>query len=200
MHNLAINYTQMGRFADSVALHELILQHQERTGEPGVWTMMTFAVACQGNGQFDRAERLLREAVGICRKQPNSFEQRFVTANACGWLARALVLQKRFDEAEPFAQEAVATWKKVVPQNQRCFYWVSLLGAVRLGQGKYAEAEPLLLQGYLGMKRLEATLPANEKRRMLETGERVIHFYEVTNQPEKAREWRHQIQQSKNKK
>ena len=55
------------------------------------------------------------------------------------------------------------------------------------------EAEPLLLQGYEGMKCREALLLAIWKRRMAETGERVVHFYEATNQPEKAREWRERL-------
>jgi hypothetical protein len=67
---------------------------------------------------------------------------------------------------------------------------VSLLGDVLFSQQKYAEAEPLLVQGYEGMKQREAILRANEKCRLAEAGERVVRFYEATNQPEKARVWR----------
>jgi hypothetical protein len=67
---------------------------------------------------------------------------------------------------------------------------VSILGAVLFAQKNYTKAEPLLLQGYEGMKRREAAMRAIWKRRMGEAGERVLHFYELTNQPEKARAWR----------
>jgi len=43
------------------------------------------------------------------------------------------------------------------------------------------------------MKRREALLQAVWKRRMGEVGQRVVHFYEVTNQPEKARAWREKL-------
>jgi hypothetical protein len=67
------------------------------------------------------------------------------------------------------------------------------LGDLLCGQRRYAEAEPLLLRGYEGMKQQEATLPANEKGRMAEAGQRVVRFYEATNQPEKARVWREKV-------
>src|SRR5262249_16777357 len=104
--------------------------------------------------------------------------------------ARTLLLEKQYDAAEPLVREAVALFEKEHPDDQRRFYWVSLLGAVLFGQKKYAEAEPLLLQGYEGMKQREATLVDVEKRRIAETAERVVGFYESTNQPEKARAWR----------
>jgi tetratricopeptide (TPR) repeat protein len=196
MHCLAIDYSLMGRFAESIALHELILKHHVPATDVNIWRMVTFSIPCQQSGQLDRAESLLREALAICRKQTNSFRQRMLTANTCGWLARTLCLKKQYSAAEPFVREAVATWEKEVPKDAKCFYWVSLLGAALLGQEKYEEAEPLLLQGYTGMKQLEATLQANEKGRILETGERLVRFYEVTNQPNKAAEWRQKLMEN----
>jgi hypothetical protein len=70
---------------------------------------------------------------------------------------------------------------------------VSILRAVLCGQKNYTEAEPLLVQGYEGMKRQEALLQVAWKRRMAEAGERVVRFYEVTKQPEKARAWREKL-------
>jgi hypothetical protein len=43
------------------------------------------------------------------------------------------------------------------------------------------------------MKRGEATMTANWRYRLPEAGERVIRYYEETNQPERAREWREKI-------
>ena len=40
------------------------------------------------------------------------------------------------------------------------------MGATLLGQKKYAEAEPLLLAGYEGMKQREAKIPAAGKIRL----------------------------------
>jgi hypothetical protein len=69
-----------------------------------------------------------------------------------------------------------------------------VLGAALLGQKKYADAEPLLLQGYGGMRQLENGMPEGERRRLLtDAVERVVRFYEVTEQPEKARAWREKL-------
>jgi hypothetical protein len=103
------------------------------------------------------------------------------------------MLQQKYAEAEPLVREALSVFEKQRPNDPRRFYWVSLLGDVLLGQQKYAAAEPLLLQGYEGMKQREPTTPAGEKRRLTEAGERVVRFYEVTGQPDKARVWREKV-------
>jgi hypothetical protein len=131
------------------------------------------------------------EALEQNRKRPDSLDRRQAAANTLGWLA--LLLKKQSDAAEPLAREAVAFFEKELPNDQRRFYWVSLLGKVLCSQQKYAEAEPLLLEGYEGMKQREAILPANEKRRLAEACERVVRFYEMTIQPEKGREWRDRL-------
>ena len=58
---------------------------------------------------------------------------------------------------------------------------------ILLGQKTYAEAEPLLLAGYEGMKAREAKVP---KPRLTQAGERIVKLYEAWGQPEKAAEWR----------
>jgi hypothetical protein len=100
-----------------------------------------------------------------------------------------LLLQGRYDEAEPLAREAIAM---NITGDLKHYYWVSALGAIRLGQQKYAEAEPLLLKGYEGMKRVEAVHPAVRKR-LPEVGGWIVRLYEATDQPEKARVWRERL-------
>ena len=79
-------------------------------------------------------------------------------------------------------------------QKFRRFYTTSVLGAALLGQKKYADAEPLLLQGYKNMKQWETGTEEGERRRLLrDAGEWVVRFYEVTEQPEKARAWREKL-------
>ena len=48
-----------------------------------------------------------------------------------------------------------------------------MLGGALLGQKKYAEAEPLLLAGYEGMKQREAKIPPEGKVRLTEALERL---------------------------
>jgi serine/threonine-protein kinase len=195
MHWLAMNYTEVGRFQESMALHAKVLDGIDAMHGPGHeakgWPMMTFVQACQRAGDFDRADQLLREVFELIRKRKDSLNQRNGRANALGWLALNLLLQERYGDAERIAREAMSIDQI---ETSRRFYWMSVLGAALLGQKKYADAEPLLLQGYGGMKQREKGVPEGERRRLLtDAVERVVRFYEVTGQPEKARAWREKL-------
>ena len=196
MSTLAQNYNHTGQFRESVALHEKILEYHKSTEDPDAWFLWTYGIACQGAGKLDQAGILFHKALAQCRERDDSGG--YSTANTLGWLARNLLLQERYAEAEPIARESVAISEKERAEAPQGFYCVSILGAVLCGQSNYTEAEPLLLQGYEGMKRQQALLQAVWKRRMGEAGQRVVHFYEVTNQPEKARQWRKKLQNDKN--
>jgi serine/threonine protein kinase len=194
MHALAQNYLEADRLDESIKLHEALLEALRSNlgpeNELPSWPQRTFAQACQRAGQLDRADKLLREALTTDRNAADSQRQRNGTANTLGWLALNLYLQERYDEAERLVREAVALNQN---ERKRYFQWVSVLGAVLLAQKKHAEAEPLLLQAYEGTLKWETNSIGDAKRRVIEAGERVVRFYDVTNQPEKAREWREKI-------
>jgi hypothetical protein len=107
-------------------------------------------------------------------------------------LARVLIAQKKFAEAESPARESLATGEGKVPEWQTS-YSRSLLGGSLLGQKKYAEAEPFLLWGFEGMKQREQNIPAMRKLRLQEALERLVELYEATGQPEKAAEWNRKL-------
>jgi hypothetical protein len=68
---------------------------------------------------------------------------------------------------------------------------MSLLGGALLGQGKYAEAEPLVAQGYEGIKSRDAKIPALFKLpRLSEAAERVVRLYEAWGKPAQAAVWK----------
>jgi tetratricopeptide (TPR) repeat protein len=157
--------------------------------------MFTFAISCQRAGDLDRADQLLRAVVAVARGQKD-FQGRLDLASSLGWLGENLLLQKQYDEAALVLREALAIFEKDLPNAVQRFFWISALGGVLCGEGEYAEAEPLLLRGYEGMKKQEATLHANWRARIGEAAERVARFYEITRQPEKARLWREKVQSS----
>jgi hypothetical protein len=65
-----------------------------------------------------------------------------------------------------------------------------MLGGALLGQGRYAEAEPLLLDGYEGMKEREESIPANGRDRLLEARERLVRLFEASGDEVRAARWR----------
>ncbi len=198
MQDLLLTYGLMGRFTEALALHETIQKLLRSTAGPGPNPNRKpnhVIHVCLWAGKFDQAEHVARESLELAlrhQQQTESHGSRNQLACAPGFLAVSLVRQERYDEAEPFARQAAAFQSK---DFKHC-YWVSVLGAVLLGQGKYAEAEPLLLQGYQEMKLLEGRHPA-VNRRLVEAGGWVVRCYEATDQPEKARAWREKLSAEK---
>jgi hypothetical protein len=72
-----------------------------------------------------------------------------------------------------------------------------MLGGAQLGQKKYADAEPLLVQAYEGLKQREAKIPARWKIRLTEALERLVQFYDATGHKDKADEWRKTLEETK---
>jgi hypothetical protein len=64
------------------------------------------------------------------------------------------------------------------------------------GQTRYAEAEPLLIGGYEGLKAREAKIPAPARGRVQAAAGRIEPFYEDWGKSEKAVEWRAKLQRS----
>jgi hypothetical protein len=104
--------------------------------------------------------------------------------------AVALLKQGKFGEAEPPARESLDIARKQIPTARQTFSIQGDLGAVLLGQKKYAAAEPELLASYTGMKQREATIPIQSKRVFKESLERLVQFYEITGKTDQAGEWR----------
>jgi tetratricopeptide (TPR) repeat protein len=192
MKRLAWTYGLMDDLPKSLALFEKHLALKRAAIGPGqVWMgdMSHYPEVCQWSGKSDQAEQLIRDFIKHNPKQRDSPDQRNRTTNVSGFLAWILLSQGRYDEAEPFARQAVSGGHI---EDLKHYYWESVLGAVLHGQKKYVDAEPLLLQGYEGMRQREAIHPA-VKRRMREARQWIVHFYEATNQPDKARAWREKL-------
>jgi eukaryotic-like serine/threonine-protein kinase len=65
-----------------------------------------------------------------------------------------------------------------------------MLGGALLGQKKYAEAEPLLMKGYDGMKARAKTIPPASRDRLSEAVDWLIELYTATDQPDEVKKWR----------
>jgi hypothetical protein len=108
-----------------------------------------------------------------------------------------LLEARRPGDAEPLLRECLASGLKTRADHWTTFNTQSLLGACLLAQQKYAEAEPLLRQGYEGLKRRTGTIPANDKVRLSQAVERLVQLYEATGQKAKADEWRQKLEEMK---
>ena len=112
-------------------------------------------------------------------------------------LGRILLRLQRWAEAEPVIRECLTIRHQKEPDAWSTFHTESLLGVALLGQAKYADAEPLLLQGYQGMKSREATIPKTSKARTLEALERLVELYEEWGKEAETARWRKELEDEK---
>ena len=88
-------------------------------------------------------------------------------------------------------RDCLAIRQKQIPDSWLTFNTQSLLGGALLGQKKYAEAEPLLVKGYEGMKTREKTIPQHGggELRLPEALDRLMELYTAINKPDEAKKW-----------
>src|SRR5262249_57663542 len=92
-------------------------------------------------------------------------------------------------EPEPLLHDSLAVLEKRMPKDWHTFSALSALGAALLGQKKYADAEPLLLKGYEGLKARERMVLPDENR-LPEALDRLIELYTATDKPDEPKKWR----------
>ncbi len=120
--------------------------------------------------------------------------------------ARALIREKKYVEAEQPLGEFLATYTKrpSLPKGGNFARAHFLLGVTRLGQKKYAEAEPLLVKGYEGIyqegrqKRPEGRaggpLTPLDRRYQIEALGWLVQLYEEWGKPDEAAKWRKELE------
>jgi len=137
------------------------------------------AVAYRRAGRIDDASRLFQQD-----PLSSSYAASLTIRGA------ALLALGKPAEAELKLRESLAVRQKIQPDDWTTFDAQTLLGAALLDQKKYAQAEPLLLSGYEGMKRRQAKIPAQDRYHLTRTLERLVRLYEEWGKPDKAEHWR----------
>src|SRR5439155_7141910 len=103
--------------------------------------------------------------------------------------------QGRLVEAEAVCRECLAIRERNFPDAWQTFSTRCLLGANLLAEKKYAEAGPLLLSGYEGMKQREERISPANKGRVKEAIQWLVEYYQATGQPDGAAEWQKALTQ-----
>src|SRR5262249_11881503 len=101
------------------------------------------------------------------------------------------------EEAEPVLRECLALRQKKRPDIWTTFDAQSLLGGALLAQKKYAEAEPLLREGYEGLRQRQDRIPDHGKARVTEALERLAQLYDAWDRPVDAAKWRKELDEAK---
>jgi tetratricopeptide (TPR) repeat protein len=197
--NLGVNYRDAGRLDDALRIFDdwlvraasaLPPEHSVRQfgRSAGV---KTYATA----GKHDKAESLLRETANVAKHQSGADSMEY--AQELAVLALNLLTQRKWSDAESVLRQCLAIHEQKFPDEWFTFHGQSILGAALMGQNKYAEAEPLLLSAYEGMKKREAMIPKDGKLRLTEALDRVVQLYDAWCKKDKADEWRKKREEEK---
>jgi eukaryotic-like serine/threonine-protein kinase len=205
MTHLALLYQAQGQFTNAEALFIKTLEVCRRVYGEEYPPTLHFTCGLAGlygaQGQFGKAEPLLREALAKSRKRIGNFSALSEGApQPCiAALAWNLLQQKKSAEAESLLRECLAGQVKEETEKSNIFSFntKSMLGGSLLGLKKYAEAEPLLLEGYEGLKQSEKTMPAMSRIRIAEAAERLVELYDATGKKSQADQWRKKLVQAK---
>lgn len=99
----------------------------------------------------------------------------------------------RFADAEPFLRECVELRARTMPDSWKRFNAMSLLGEALRGQGKFSEAEPLLVDGAKGMQEREAQMDSCCREFVPLAHARVVTLYEQWGRPDEAAAYRKKL-------
>lgn len=134
-------------------------------------------------GEYDRAEGMIREELDLNIKLLGPEHWR--VADSYLGLAGIALENDEPDEARQLALTALDIYRQALPAGHlKISGGESVLGDVYLAQGRYAEAEPLLLESYRAMEAVQDRVPY--RIAALET---LIDLYEAWGKPEKAVEY-----------
>ncbi len=195
MSDRALVHLAAGRLNEAVPLLEetLMLQKAKLGSEhpQTLASMYNLAVAYHAAGKVDRAQPLLEKTFRLQKAKLGSEHPQ--TLGSMAELGRFMLKAGNFTCAEPLLRECLATREKNQPDEWTTFNAKSLLGGCLLGQMKYADAEPLLLAGYEGMRQCAAKIPLAGKPHQTEGLERIVQLYDAWGKKGQADEWRKKL-------
>jgi len=184
--NLGVNWKDVGRLEQALPLLE------EAYGASKTYPMLRWVGgelldAYIQAGRRAQSLALSRELLADARRilPPNSPE----IARELAQIGFALLTMKEFADAERLLRESFNIREKTEFDQWTTFNTQSLLGGALLGQHKYADAEPLLLAGYAGMKKRENEIPPRGVVRLAQAADRSIELYAQTNKPDELKKW-----------
>jgi hypothetical protein len=142
---------------------------------------------CQRRAQYALAETLAAQLLAGRRQTLGAAHPDTVVAAAA--LALAYVSQGKFVQGEPLGREILEFNRKNQPDNWQRFRAETLLGASLSGQKKYAEAEPLLVEGYRGMLARKDRIDVPDWYHLDRARDWLVQLYQAWGKPDQAARW-----------
>jgi len=192
MTRLGDAYEGQGKYAQAEALWRQALEAGRRVLGPeseitlNILSRLVFLY--QWQGRYALAETAgTQELAGLERTRGP--EDRG-TLEAMADLALTYLLERKFAESEPLARRVFDFYRKKQPGELERFRAESLVGGSLAGQKRYAEAEPLLLEGYQGMVARRDSVPGWYHYYWDHARKWIVQLYRAWGKPARAAEWK----------
>jgi tetratricopeptide (TPR) repeat protein len=188
---LAACRIEEGRFAEGATLAESVLEKRTRLLSPEhpetLRAMDLLATAYTELKRSDEAIALRTRVLELRQKvlAPGHPDTLVTSRN----LAEELLLRGQAAKAEVVLRDSLALHEKNAPGTWQLALVRSRLGAALLRLGRLAEAEPLLQQGYDGLRR-DPRLPGMMRKSLGESVDYLVEFHEAAGHPAEAAKWR----------
>jgi serine/threonine protein kinase len=138
--------------------------------------------------QYEAAEAWRRKWLAVLKERAGPESAAYV--NTLAGVGLNLLRQQRYAEAEQTLRDCLVVLEKKAPNGWTKFFVKSMLGDAVLGQMRYAESEPLLKEGYEGMRQSEAKLSPWDRVRLSEALHRLVKLYDAWGKKDLADAWR----------
>jgi serine/threonine-protein kinase len=165
VNNLAMFYHKHGKQAEAKALLEELWQRRMMVlgpnHEDAVFSTLTVAKLRQGSGEWAKAIPLLEDVIE--KRRMNDGPDSITLLEALDPLGDCLMKMKQFLAAESVCREILRLRELHQPDSWQRFEALTRLGESLTGQGKYAEAEAMLKQGFDGLSKQSSQIPAARK-------------------------------------
>ena len=193
--NLGSAYKSQGRLVEAATTQRAALALGRRLLSPAhprvLTTLTNLADTLSQHQKFDDAVALQREALALYTQHNGSDHPQ--TQRTREKLADIQIRAGHPAEAEPVLREALALRQKSAPAS-----WQTAFARIQLGhaisrQGRYAEAEPLLLTGYADLLRADEPVTPARRRVATESKQFLVDLYVAWEKSEAAEAWRQKV-------
>jgi len=136
-------------------------------------------------GRTGEAAALWQQVIDRCGQLTVAQEAGVFVTHTVGALNRS----GRFAQSEALAREHLLRWEKSRPEDWHAFAFRLLIGSALSRQGRFAEAEPLLISGCDGLRERRERMPPNVLSELAQPMSPVAQFYTPWGRSERAAEW-----------
>ena len=198
MNSLGVLYRREGRYAEADALLTKALDIRRRVNgaeHPDTLSVISdVATLRQRQGRLAEADSLFASVLDARRRVLGPTHPD--TTDVMAALGEVRFDEKRYADAETVLRDVLAIYEKTSSDSWQRYRSQSLLGAALAAQGRFANAEPLCLDGYRGLIRKEGAITFEERPGIDRAGTRIVQLYEGWGKPDQAAEWRTRVGQT----